>query len=346
MILEQIYCIRYFGVMSGRFNFSNFQQPTEGQVNRKKRSESTFSALTSIIHVQGLHSHYQQLPSYTHKHTLPAFILLWDHTQLCPAPALPISQPLLWEAWMPPLNQSSVKGVLLPWSTKLGLVFFSVFFKSFLLTSCCRQSLPFCERTSEPGMWSGHLWTKEHSMFLLPLSLWCVFSIPARFPKSVSSWGHIHLGLALFLFVSEVSRHRDAVSVYWSGSSRQNVISSPLASKTFCCAISLMRWLLRNGCLLAAVIFIPSSLSNGTAALVIPLNSSGCKEEKAANGKDLVLQANLSYLLSLTFLCCFHTPWEPSIIPSQDCLLQGTASLWMASCFIPRGTKSFPLSQA
>lgn len=127
MIPEQIYCIRSFGAMRGRFNFSNLQQPTEGKVNRKKRSESTFSALTSIIHVQGLHSHYQQLPSYTHKHTLPAFILLWDHTQLCPAPALPISQPLLWEAWMPPLNRSSVKGVFPPWSTKLGLVFFQVF---------------------------------------------------------------------------------------------------------------------------------------------------------------------------------------------------------------------------
>jgi len=31
---------------------------------------------------------------------------------------------------------------------------------------------------------------------------------------------------------------------------------------------------MRNWCLLAAVIFIPSSVSNGTAALVIPLNSS------------------------------------------------------------------------
>lgn len=85
-----------------------------------------------------------------------------------------------------------------------------------------------------------------------------------------------------------------------------------------------MRPLMRNGCLLAAVIFIPSSLSNGTAALVMPLNSSDCWEERAANGKvSSVLQAKPSHLLSLTFLCFFHTPWEPSIIPSQDCLLQG-----------------------
>lgn len=35
-----------------------------------------------------------------------------------------------------------------------------------------------------------------------------------------------------------------------------------------------MRRLMRNWCLLAAVIFTPSSVSNGTAALVIPLNSS------------------------------------------------------------------------
>lgn len=76
--------------------------------------------------------------------------------------------------------------------------FFSGFFKFFLLSSVVssRQSLPFCEGTSEPGMWCGHLWTKEHSMFLLPLPpnhqeewLCCVFSTPAPFLKPESSCG-------------------------------------------------------------------------------------------------------------------------------------------------------------
>lgn len=119
--------------MSGRFNFSNLQQTKEGEVNRPT---STFSALTSIIHVQGLHSHYRQLPSYTHKHTLPAFMLLWDHTQLCPVPALPISQPLLWEAWMPPLNRglSSRCASTLLHQAWIGCL------QVFLSLSCCPQS--------------------------------------------------------------------------------------------------------------------------------------------------------------------------------------------------------------
>lgn len=69
MILEQIYCIRWFGAMSGRFNFSNLQQTKEGGVNRPT---STFSALASTILVQGLHSHYNSsLPTHTNTHSLP-----------------------------------------------------------------------------------------------------------------------------------------------------------------------------------------------------------------------------------------------------------------------------------
>jgi len=63
MILEQIHYIRSFGAMTGRFSFSNLQWLKEGRV---KRPASSFSALTSIIHMHGLHSHYKQSAPFLH----------------------------------------------------------------------------------------------------------------------------------------------------------------------------------------------------------------------------------------------------------------------------------------
>lgn len=178
------------------------------------------------------------LPSYTHKHTLPAFILLSDHTHIsvhflpfASAGLLPWTlECLLW-------TNSSIKGVFAPWSTKFGLGFFSAFLLSSVVSS--RQSLPFCEGISGPGMWSGHLWTKEHSCsrsccLLIIRKNECAVASSSVYEIHVLLWTYIYGSSLLFVAETEVCRRRDVFSLYWPGSSSQNVISSPLASATFC----------------------------------------------------------------------------------------------------------------
>lgn len=99
------------------------------------------------------------LPSYTHKHTLPAFILLSDHTRIS-VHFLPFASASL----LPPLHErllwtnSSIKGVFPPWSTKFGV---------FLRLSCSvlssEQSLPVWGFTTR-NTWSGRSQTKKHSL--------------------------------------------------------------------------------------------------------------------------------------------------------------------------------------
>lgn len=109
-----LYCIRFFGATSGKFNFSNLQQPKEEKV---KRPTSTFSALTSLIHVQGLHSHYQ----HTQTHTPCLSPALGPHTAL--SRSCPFHQP---GSSLGTMN-ASLKGVFPPCSTRLGLGFSQVF---------------------------------------------------------------------------------------------------------------------------------------------------------------------------------------------------------------------------
>lgn len=133
MILEQIYCIRWFGAMSGRFNFSNLQQTKEGGVNRPT---STFSALASTIHVQGLHSHYNSsLPTHTNTHSLPLSCSGTTHSsvQCLSFPSASLSsgkhECLLWA-------EAQLKVCLHPAPPSLGWFFFRFFFS----LSCCPQS--------------------------------------------------------------------------------------------------------------------------------------------------------------------------------------------------------------
>lgn len=160
----------------------------------------------------------------------------------------------------------------------------------------------------------------------------CGFRLPAQFMKSMSSCGHT-FRVALFCLWLRLKCAGAGMYSLCTGLDPAARMSFPALQplQPSVCEISLMRQLMRNWCLLAAVIFIPSSVSNGTAALVIPLSSSSqCSDDgkiKLQMEKGFsVLQAKLSHLLSLTFLCCFHTPCQPRIIPSQDCLLQGTAA--------------------
>lgn len=95
------------------------------------------------------------------------------------------------------------------------------------------------------------------------------------------------------------------------------------------CAISLMRRLMRNGCRrLAAVIFIPSSVSNGTAALVIPLNSSDCGRRKLQMEK--------------TSQCCRPSPATSSPLHSSAAfILPESPALFLLGIVFFRGQLHF-----
>lgn len=100
------------------------------------------------------------LPTHINVHSLPLSCSRTTHASLstfCPLHQLASSLGRM-NAFC---ELTPIKGVFAPWSTKFGLVFFSAFLLSSVVSS--RQSLPFCEGISGPGMWSGHLWTKEHS---------------------------------------------------------------------------------------------------------------------------------------------------------------------------------------
>lgn len=101
----------------------------------------------------------RSLPTHINTHSLP---LSSQTTHATLSSFCPSHQPA---SSLECMNASSeltpqLKVCFLPQSTKFG-----GFFKAFLLSSVMssRQSLPFCECTGQPGMWSGHLWTKEHS---------------------------------------------------------------------------------------------------------------------------------------------------------------------------------------
>lgn len=138
--------------MSGKFNFSNLRRLKEVKVKRPARP---FSALTSLIPMhalplQTIHS----LPTRTN--TLPAFILPSDHTRIYPLAAA--SSLRHRNPFSEPAPQRKV-------CFHPGPPSWRVFFKGLLMSPVTnsRQSSPFCEGTSHPGMWSGHLWTKGHS---------------------------------------------------------------------------------------------------------------------------------------------------------------------------------------
>ena len=102
----------------------------------------------------------RSLPTHINTHSLPLSCSRTTHASLstfCPSHQLASS--------LRCMNTSSeltpqLKVCFHPGPPSLGF-----FFNAFLLSSVAssRQSLPFCEGISPPGMWSGHLWTKEHS---------------------------------------------------------------------------------------------------------------------------------------------------------------------------------------
>lgn len=141
------YYKRYFVALSGKLSFSNLQWLEEGEVKRPTRS---FSAVTSLNHMhalplQTIHS----LPTCIN--TLPAFILLLDHTHFSP---FHISQPPPSDTRTPSLN------CLLNYRLVSSLIrHICGVFKGLLLSSVMnsRQGSPFCEGTSHLGMRFGHL---------------------------------------------------------------------------------------------------------------------------------------------------------------------------------------------
>lgn len=222
-----LYCIRFFGATSGKFNFSNLQQPKEEKV---KRPTSTFSALTSLIHVQGLHSHYQ----HTQTHTPCLSPALGPHTAL--SRSCPSHQP---GSSLGTMN-ASLKGVFPPCSTKLGLGFSQVFPRCPQWWAPDKAFLSARElQNQECGL---HIYGQRNIQRFCSLCLLITgkndCAVPSAFqlsPWNLCSPVDIHLRMALFyfLFMTGPEVSMQSVCPGLDPADRMS-FPAPFASATFC----------------------------------------------------------------------------------------------------------------